>query len=390
MELSERIRRMELKSFEFWAKRVGTSTDDLIDILIEKINRELLPLYPNPRKAQNSFSKGSGTSLQLKTKEDYFDFAHTSFEGSKASSIELLVEYLDQNVENHHFDFDSIRNMAATLDVSEINTDFPIFLKRFLLKVPVVVLSDLQFTTEVSYSTAFGNIPVVQHYSFLDARLSELLDTTCLLAFEERKVDSEIHLRYRTGFTDRSSGYFKFATKEIGKILLVSTGYVRNRVSYSITRPDTAKGRNMEIRKLSSSLFLNAISFIWIHEFAHILHGDIMKNYWHKEMELRCDALAIKCLLHSSFLKPNNLWSYKPYILVGLDFLFVVLRTLAQLEEQAIKLPEKASVLIGNRGETMHNHIFNTLTNEEREEFDNLSNLLGPLFPSSKTTLSLD
>lgn len=100
-----------------------------------------------------------------------------------------------------------------------------------------------------------------------------------------------------------------------------------------------------------------------------------MKDHWREEMEFRCDELAVKCVLNADRFD-------KAYVLVGIDFLFMIFRRLTQIDEQLKKLPNVSSLII-NRGTTVHYYIFDRLTEEEKERYYYHSYLLHPLFQAT-------
>lgn len=368
MKLEESIENIELDSFKLLAKRYGTSIDNLINKLIEHINDEISIFNTS----KNEFN------CPLKTKKDYWDFVHRGYEMGKAIAIELICNHLDQNIEE--FDFNSIYKMSRALNISKKEMDFPTnFSKRFMGKIPVVVLFDLEFNANTSCGFIFDNVPVIRHFDFLHNNLLNLLNTVCLLAYEERTINNQTGIQYRAGFTNFSSKYFKFAVEQVDKLLLAlaSSAYIKDKLDIEITLLTEPEGKNLYIKFLSSSFYQIASTFVWIHEFAHILYGDIMKNYWYKEMESRCDKLATECLFNTDKYD-------KSYTLIAIDSLFILLRLLVQIDENVKKSPNnKSSSFINDRGKTVHDYIFNRLTKQEQKRYNYHSYLIEPLIQAA-------
>jgi hypothetical protein len=353
MQLQEIIRKMELESFESLAKRYGISADDLIEKLINYYNRHMSVFFEIDKIRDNHTKQ----KHPLKTKRDWWNGVHKSYGWMKTEAIKLIYSYLDQNVES--LDFDSIRKMASALNINEKKSDSSnIFLRHFMEKIPVVVLYDLEFNAEAFCGFISENIPVVRHFDFLHDMLRMLLETSCFLAYEEKVVDGKTGIQYREGFTDFSSENFKFAVNQINKLILVSTGHIKE-LSFNLPWSAEAR-RNLHIEYLISTFYRIASNFVWIHEFAHMLYGDVMKNYWHEEMEFRCDRLAMKCLFNANKFDKSYVW-------VGISFLLTLLERLAQIDEHMKKLPKNLSNLISYRGAVTHDYIFGRLTEEEKK-----------------------
>lgn len=372
VQLKEHIRRIETESYRSLAKRLGISVDYLVKNNMELINAVLST-------DESKVSAEASKHFPLKDEEDYWNFVHERYGMAKKIHVQMICDYLKRH--SVIFDVKAVSIMSEALGINKRAGGFSIdFLESFMGVIPIVVLYDLEFNAQTARGFIFKNMPVIRVFDFLFQNMHILLRYLCVLAFEE----VEDGFRYRSGFTDPRSGYFRLVTHQIDKIIVLCTGMVpvlKYRFGPLLMKPP------WPIKLLSRVLDDVTSSFVWIHEFGHILFGDVMQKEWRRDMEFRCDTFAAECLFDSPRYAalPDSLG--RPLVLLGSDILFIILRTVASLTRTG-EVDMNLWQGLNERGKRISENLRNRLTEQEKKRYYYFINLLMPLILPSESSRS--
>lgn len=366
MQLSDYINKMEENSIKAAAERHSCSVDQLIDQFINHINTEI----------SNFGKENFATKYPLENKEDYYSFVKSGYERRRIESIDMLISYLKHSKEE--IDNESVMKMYNALnkalrddDLLEINTLTLDDIKAFLKLIPVSVLFDLEINAFASRDFMIKNVPIIGHYDFFHNILHILYQSLCCFALEDAKIGEKSGIKYREHYNDPESEYYKFVSQEIDKILYISTGSFPEIRTLNIGLPRNKRINESLVHQLHFTLLRVSSIFIWIHEMAHIIHGDLY-NDWHKDMEIRCDETAAHCLL-------NEEQADNSIIIMSLDWLFFFMHLIKSVNEKVRNTDNNKSNAIWDRGKRLNQLIYDKMSEEDKKRYNYYSKMTRPL-----------
>ncbi|MFH2105149.1 MAG: hypothetical protein ABII72_02835 [Parcubacteria group bacterium] len=262
--------------------------------------------------------------------------------------------------------------MSAALGFSE-GEDQPFtaqFLREFLLRVPVAVLFDNEFNANATSGFVLNDFPIIRHYDFLHNMLLNLLEGICNFAFCVETTSKGKVLAYRKDFLDRSSNYYKFVTSQINELLVYATGNIDSFRIETFGVPNNNDDK-LFIMGPAVTFYKIANSFVWIHEFAHILFGDVTR-IWEPEMEYRCDRFAASCVNNSPGFQ-------RAEVIFSIDFILILLKILVETQELIENKPNQNSSFILQRARELNEFLYKELNNSEIRRYNYFSQLMGPI-----------